>query len=409
IARPVGWRQVARDVLVVGAGALVVAAPFLLQFSAPVGVPSSSVPGWLVDIPLVGRFFNTFAFVSWRPSSVRELVIVHGAWLAVFAAFASIELLRDRSLIEMIRRRWQPWLTAGILAFGVAMAWAPAVLLLGLPLLLAVWLSVRAERQPVRALAGLFAAGFLLALIPEFFYIQDVFADRMNTVFKLFYQAWLLLSIASAGALVHAVGQTPRAARVPAVAAAAMLVLMTLPYAPLSAQDWTADFAERRGIDGRAYIGRNAPGDLAAIDWISQHSRDGDTIVEAPGCSYVNVAGAPMSRVSAFSGVPTLVGWHGHESQWRRGEDPAIGAVLDTRAERANAILNGAVPAVDSGARFVVLGSQETHESPDCDLTAQRGDVAGDALVAAGWELAFENAETRIYAQSDDPLVAHLR
>ena len=408
IAHRSDWKALARDVSVVVAGAVVMAGPFLLQFNAPVGVPGSDVPARLTGIPLLGRFANTFAFVEWRPSSVRELLIVHGAWLTAFAGFALVELIRDRSLFAIIRARRHFWLAGGILTFGVAMAWAPALLLLGLPLLLATWLAARAESQPVRVLAGLFAAGFVLALIPEFVYIQDVFADRMNTVFKLFYQAWLLLSLASAGALVYVIGQTPRSYRVPSVAAVALLVLLTLPYAPLSAQDWTADFAQRRGLDGRAYIGRNASGDLAAIQWVAEHAGAGDTIVEAPGCSYINAAGAPLGRVSAFSGVPTIAGWYWHEIQWRRGELPAVDVILDVRAQRANAILDGTIPAHESDARFVILGTQETQGTPECDKTVERGPAAGNALQAAGWDIAFKSGAMTIFAQPDDPVVADL-
>jgi uncharacterized membrane protein len=357
---------------------------------------------------MIGRFFSTFAFVDWRPSSVRELLIVHGVWIVAFAAFAAMELSRDRSFIDVIRRRPHLWLVVGILAFGVAMAWAPAVLVLGAPIVIAVYLVVHGGDRPVRVLAGLFAAGFLLALIPEFIYIQDVFADRMNTVFKLFYQAWLFLSVASSGAIIYVVGRVPRPYRAPAFASAALLILSTLLYTPLSAQDWTNDFAVRSGLDGSAYIARSAPNDLAAIDWIATHAGDGDTIVEVPGCSYVNADGVPLDRISAFSGVPTIVGWLGHESQWRRGEYAAIDAILDTRAVTAKATLDGSIAPSESEVRFVILGSQETRESPNCNQTSDRGPAASQALMAAGWRPVFQQGDMMIFARPDDPVVADL-
>ncbi|HEX5165732.1 MAG TPA: DUF2298 domain-containing protein, partial [Thermomicrobiales bacterium] len=399
------WRPIVRDLLIVAGGALLMAGPFMLEFSAPVGVPNASVPAWLADLPVVGRAFDTFAIVSWRPSSVRELLIVHGAWLAAFAGLAAIELVRDRALLMIFRRRPQIWLAVAILAFGVAMAWAPAVLLLGVPLALALWFAAHSDRQPARVLAGLFAAGFVLALIPEFVYIQDVFNDRMNTVFKLFYQAWLLLSIASAATIVYVATQIPRAYRVPAFAALGLLVLLTLPYTPLSAQDWTNDFATRYGLNGSAYLSRSAPGDLAAIDWIAESSEPGDTIVEQPGCSYINAAGAPLSRISAFSGVPTILGWHGHESQWRRGEYAAIRDILDLRAAQANAIIDGTVTADETDARFVILGRQEIQGTTDCNLTRQRTGDPVATLRAAGWEIAFVSEQTTIFAHPGDPIL----
>jgi hypothetical protein len=82
--------------------------------------------------------------------------------------------------------------------------------------------------------------------------------------------------------------------------------------------------------------------------------------------------------------------------------------VLDLRAERANAILSGSVSAADSDVRFVILGRQELNEWPDCELTVQRGDGASAALRSAGWEIAFEHADMRIFARPDDPVVAQL-
>jgi uncharacterized membrane protein len=42
-------------------------------------------------------------------------------------------------------------------------------------------------------------------------------------------------------------------------------------------------------------------------------------ILEAPGQSYH----AEQSRVSAFTGLPTVLGWGGHELQWRGNYDEA--------------------------------------------------------------------------------------
>lgn len=41
-------------------------------------------------------------------------------------------------------------------------------------------------------------AGVVLTLIPEFFYLRDNFGTRINTIFKFYYQAWVVFSIAAA-------------------------------------------------------------------------------------------------------------------------------------------------------------------------------------------------------------------
>ncbi len=64
-------------------------------------------------------------------------------------------------------------------------------------------------------------------------------------------------------------------------------------------------------------------------------------IVEAPGCAYQTINGVPMNRFSAFTGVPTLLGWANHERQWRRGEFEDLSAEIDARDMLANSWLDG--------------------------------------------------------------------
>ncbi len=40
-------------------------------------------------------------------------------------------------------------------------------------------------------------AGTLIVIVPEFIYLRDQFGWRMNTIFKFYYQVWLLWSIAA--------------------------------------------------------------------------------------------------------------------------------------------------------------------------------------------------------------------
>jgi uncharacterized membrane protein len=54
------------------------------------------------------------------------------------------------------------------------------------------------------------------------------------------------------------------------------------------------------------------PDEAAAIDWLSE-AEDG-TLAEAVGGQYSGYA-----RVSTLSGQPAVLGWPGHEGQWRGG------------------------------------------------------------------------------------------
>lgn len=402
------WRRLALDVATVVAGAVIGALPFLVQFDAPVGVTASGVPAWIADLPVVGSIVSTFGVVSWRPSSVSELLTVHGLWIAVFAAFAIVELVGDTRYRDALARRRHLVSAGGALLFAIGFAWAPAVLLVGLPLIVAAWIALRSPDAGKRILAALFAIGFGLTLVPEFVYIQDPFADRMNTVFKLYFQAWLVLSVASAAAIVGLLARANGRLRSTIAIVGTIGIVASLTYTPLSASDWTNDFAERRGLNGEAYLALANADEFAAIEWLRANANDGDTIVESPGCSYDLVDGIPMNRMSAFTGLPTTIGWSFHEYQWRRGELDAISAVLDERIRSANATLDGAAPSLHDP-RFLILGEQETLAESSCPNVVARDASAAGALEQADWVEAFSQGSTRVFVRLDDVLALRLR
>jgi uncharacterized membrane protein len=68
--------------------------------------------------------------------------------------------------------------------------------------------------------------------------------------------------------------------------------------------------------------------DLAAIRWLRDNVEGAPTIVEATGGEYTY-----YGRISVHTGLPTLLGWGGHEQQWRgnyeepRKREPVIEAI----------------------------------------------------------------------------------
>ena len=65
-------------------------------------------------------------------------------------------------------------------------------------------------------------------------------------------------------------------------------------------------------------------GDYYAIRWINSHIQGDPVIVEGVGDVQRGYDYTLFSRISAFTGLPTLMGWLGHEEQWRLSwlEDP---------------------------------------------------------------------------------------
>ncbi len=157
----------------------------------------------------------------------------------------------------------------------------------------------------------------LLVIAPEFVYLRDEFLTRMNTIFKFYYQAWLLWSLAAAfgtAVLLQKLRGTPDLIfRLGMV----LLLFMSLTYPALAIANKTNNFAPGLGwtLDDFVRIQRGSPDEAAAIQWLNS-APDG-VLAEAVGGSYTSFA-----RISTYTGLPAVLGWPGHEAQWRGSNDP---------------------------------------------------------------------------------------
>lgn len=387
----------------VAAGAAALAAlPFLLDFTAPVGLNESDLPAFVTSIPIIATIASTLGIVTWRPSSVGELLTVHGAWIIASSLFVWLAYARMPEVFRNTNTQLRVAIGGAVAAILIALVWAPAVLLIGLPLAATVLVAIRIDDISYRIVAALFATGWFLVLVPEFVFIQDAFGDRMNTVFKLYFQAWALLAIAAAGTLALGLASKVSRHRLYSAATVGLLILMTFPYIPISARDWTDGFETRHGLDGAAWLERANPDDAAAVRWLTDNAPENATIVEGPGCSYQSTAGVPHNRFSAFTGIPTHLGWAGHQRQWRRGEEDSIGRRIGARTIWVNALLDGGQ--IESGQvsepTFLMLGSQEREGSSTCESLVERDVQASrEALESLGWRVVFQAGETVIMAQ----------
>jgi YYY domain-containing protein len=180
----------------------------------------------------------------------------------------------------------------------------------------------------------LIGAGCLAAAIPEVVYLRDVFdgsaSYRMNTVFKFDYEAWLLLGLAAAYGVYRA-WTIIRTHFAPAfgwgiLAVAAIGTVMGLGYtwnAPQSA-DANALGGTAVGLDALSQVQKSSPSDYAMIQWLRSHVKAGTTELEAVGTTtHPDEYNPQFARIATFTGLSAVMGWEGHETQWR-GTDPEI-------------------------------------------------------------------------------------
>jgi YYY domain-containing protein len=155
----------------------------------------------------------------------------------------------------------------------------------------------------------------LLTFSVEFVYLKDAFGTRMNTVFKFYYQAWVLLGISAAFALYYLGPWTRGRRSVPSlllVLGFIPLLLGSLVYPVLATHNKTGGFGHTPTLDGMVHLNVSYADDLGAIRWLRANAEGAPVIVEATGGSFTY-----YGRVSSNTGLPTLLGWGGHELQWR--------------------------------------------------------------------------------------------
>jgi uncharacterized membrane protein len=135
----------------------------------------------------------------------------------------------------------------------------------------------------------------------------------MNTVFKFYYQGWLLWGLAAAYAVAWLARQ--RASWQPVAQAVwVAALLLGLVYPVLALPNRTNGFKSNWGwtLNAGIHIARQQPDEWAAMQTLWRAPLG--PLAEAVGGSYTQYA-----RMSTYSGQPAVLGWPGHESQWRGG------------------------------------------------------------------------------------------
>ncbi len=171
----------------------------------------------------------------------------------------------------------------------------------------------------------------LLLIFCELFYVNDALGkpyERMNTVMKIYLEVWLLWGVASAFFLT----KLRKVAKVISIILIAASLIHPLASAISMPNKAFMGETKELTLNGMKWLEECKPDEYRAIKWLENKS---GVVLEAPGNSY-----SYSSRVSTFTGLPTVIGWVGHEVMWGRGWNAVNERVRDVDLIYLNASKN---------------------------------------------------------------------
>ena len=182
-------------------------------------------------------------------------------------------------------------------------------------------------------MVGMAVVGLLMILIPEVMYVRDIYGDdfqRSNTMFKFAFAAFIIMSLVIGYTVFRFMAYVTRKGALSnwglSVAIVMLVLIVFIPghYTVRSLYQRSDIKADNyKGLDGTAYLTTHnsvytyysAEGNLMgykeAIDWLNANVEGSVNICEANGLSYTD-----YDMVSAYTGLPTIIGWQTHEWLW---------------------------------------------------------------------------------------------
>jgi len=163
----------------------------------------------------------------------------------------------------------------------------------------------------------LFAFGIFLILIPEFFYIKDIYPAhfRANTMFKMGYQAFMMMSIASAYTF-FVISRTHSSSKIIKKLIWLFPFLFVGAYMFYAAPSYYGSLNKTPQLNGFTWLSAQNADTQEIITYMNKHITGQPVILEAQGDSYTD-----FNHVSSYTGLPTVAGWWVHEWLWRGSSD----------------------------------------------------------------------------------------
>ena len=246
-----------------------------------------------------------------RMRMTAGISLLHAVWVFLLATIAALpftlqfqSMVSEVALAQNHSRPYQWWLIWGLPVIGAVLFF---------------WCVKREGAKKADlfgVLLGISALG--LIVIPEIVYVRDIYEKeyaRSNTMFKLTYQAFTMFGILLGYALIRLWMEKKHVIRKVLTSAVFACFVGCCFYTTTAVHAWFGqvwDPSQYQGLDATAYLETTFPEDAAAIRWLNDNVTGDPVVLEANGDSY-----SDYERVSAMTGLPTVLGWYVHEWLWR--------------------------------------------------------------------------------------------
>jgi uncharacterized membrane protein len=139
-----------------------------------------------------------------------------------------------------------------------------------------------------------------------------------------------------------------------------------------------------QGLNGTTYLSSSLySGDYSLINWINKNIKGQPVILEANGDSYTDYA-----RISANTGLPTVIGWPVHEWLWRGTYDIVAPRIADVQTLYTTQDINIAKTLFKKyNVSYVVVSSLEKQKYPNLN----------ENIFAKLGKIVFEENGTSLY------------
>ena len=204
----------------------------------------------------------------------------------------------------------------------------------------------------------------ILIIVPEFVYVKDIYPlhYRANTMFKLVYESFIMLGLSSAYILIKLL-QNIKNKKILTLffLVSVFLLSFVLVYPIFAINGYYNNLKTYTGLDGQMYLKTLYPGDYYLISWINKNIKGQPVILEANGDSYTDYA-----RISANTGLPTVIGWPVHEWLWRGSWDVAAPRIGEVQTLYTTGDINVAESLINKyHISYVVVSALERQKYPN--------------------------------------------